>query len=249
MKVLFFLFCILLPLVWLMKVLRRREHDRFLEANADDLALLEQYKTGVGIEPSADKPLENQEIHQKAKPNLAHKTRQKPTFEKAEGFTLKQIVLSEAHRKLLRIFDQLLGDRYRVFVHLPLEEFLEQQGEELGDGRISFLICDADYFNVVAGVEIENRDAANLAFLDKVFLQIDVPLVRLSKVQASHFDYVREKLDPFLNEKQKCPLCHSPIQKRKVSQAGKFQPQIQKKQVVYRWVCVDYPACKGNLRP
>ena len=245
-----------------MKLLRRKEYDKFLEADVDDLALLELYKTGVGIEPHSDKPLDDQVILQRAGEYLAQnnlaqknvdKTRHPSILGKANSFRLKQIVLSETHRKLLLIFDDLLGDRYTVFSHLPLDEFLEQQGDELKGSRISFIICDAAYLNVVAGVEIQSRDAINSAFLDQVFLQINVPLVRLSKVQASSLDHVKEKLsfllkENLLREDAKCSRCHSPMQKRKVSRGSESQLQIQQKQVVYRWICTGYPVCKGNLK-
>ena len=102
-------------------------------------------------------------------------------------------------------------------------------------------------------MEIQNRDTINSAFLDQVFLQINVPLVRLSKIQTSSLDHVKEKLCFLLKENlpkedTKCPLCHSPMQKRKVSRGGESQPQTQQKQVVYRWICADYPVCKGNLK-
>lgn len=245
-----------------MRLLRRKEQNKFLEADADDRALLERYKAGVGIEAEIEVPVVDQQLLKKAEvylsqnvskstiqdnvQNAPQKIADKPTG-KLDDVQLKQIIFSEAHRKLLHNLDQLLGERYRVFTHLPLEEFLELREDVPQGRRISFIICDAAYLQVAAGVEIQSAGPENLAFLSKVFSQVNVPLVCLTKLEASNVSQIREKLGAFLmldgsakgSPSQACPLCQSGMQKRKISQKGES---------MYRWVCIQYPACKGNSK-
>ncbi|MBL4681533.1 MAG: hypothetical protein JKY88_12530 [Pseudomonadales bacterium] len=192
----------------------------FLDSDVDDGVLLEKYKVSVGIETVV--------------PQATAISRALPS---ETPFRLKEIVLSEGHRNLLQTIEDVLEGRFRVFVHLPLKDFVDG-GSVLEGKEVSYLVCDPHYFNVLAGIDILNKDATETHFLRELFSEINKPLVLFPKKQIYTDEEVRAKLQFFAGAEQKCPNCTSSMEKRKLNSAAEQ----------WVWVCDNYPRCKGHLK-
>ena len=97
---------------------------------------------------------------------------------------------------MLQVLEQELDSRYRIFVHMPLQEFIKStNSDELGNRRISFVVCDRRYLIVVAGVEFHTQaNSDHLTVLQAIFDEIKIPLIRFP-IQAKYSgSVVRQKL-------------------------------------------------------
>jgi len=226
MGTLFFVGVLIAGLVIGFKRLRKKEQTAFLDSDADDSALLEKYKVSVGIEtvvPQATAISKVTAISKAVPPETP--------------FRLKEIVLSEGHRNLLQTIEDVLEGRFRVFVHLPLKDFVDG-GSALEGREVSYLVCDPHYFNVLAGIDIVKKDAKEADFLREVFSDINKPFVLFPKKQIYTEEEVRAKLQFFVGVEQKCPKCTGSMEKRKLNSATEE----------WVWVCDNYPRCKGHLK-
>lgn len=241
MGTLFILSVLVIGIIFGSKWLRKKEQASFLDSDSDDRVLLEKYKVGVGIETVVSQSYSKNQIDQAdqlAANQYLEESQPWPEAVASElPFQLKKIVLSEKHRNLLQTIETILGGKFRVFVHLPLKDFVEG-GPALEGKQVSYLVCETHYFNVVAGIDFEHKASGEATFLRDVFTDINKPLILFPKKHAYTEEEVREKLEIFVGIEQKCPNCGHSMGKRKLSGHPKQ----------WVWVCDHYPRCKGHLK-
>jgi len=152
--------------------------------------------------------------------------------ESARQYQLKENMLSTVHSTMLLRLDQLLGSKYRVFVHMQLNQFILAKVETK---TISFLVSKANEFVPLLGIDFEGEDAA---LLKVVFSSIDKPLLIVNPAEKQ----AEAQLESFLcahlelKDTRVCVKCGSEMRKRRAR--GKNAGQ-------QFWVCRRYPDCKG----
>jgi len=176
---------IAVALLLLIRLLRARETQNFLNT---DLSALKTTQDKWG-KVAVDSMIAKVEVQ-----SAADET------EKGSGdsaYRLKDIVFSEAHRKMLKILEQELDSRFRVFVHLPLVDFVQASDPQARlDRTVSFVICDKFYLRVVAGVEFSapGHRQSETDLLQNLFDEIKKPLILFPVRSDYSAPIVRRKL-------------------------------------------------------
>lgn len=240
MKTLFFLVLVVVTLIWVGRMMRRREIEKFRES---DSGLLNEFRQEVAprletsietpaltsfkgtLEPSTGTVVGSSvpPIEQSAAPIDAVSPR------------LKSIVFNERQRRYLELIEALLTDRYRVFVNLPVTDLMATSNS----GRVAFVICDGQYLSV----------EVILAFKDEIDQAMEALLLGASKpLLILRGNEKQERVKELLSElnvglvqtqdKPLCPRCHGDMRLR--------APESGKHAGKRFWLCTSYPQCRGT---
>ncbi len=233
----FSLFLVVLAgLYFLLRFMRRRELEKFLDA---DLSVIE----------SMDLPKAAEEHLAMRKASEVRVDAVVPAKDAETAiFSVRDAVLDDLHRHCLQVIEQVLPDKYRVFAQLPLAEFVRAGAGALipRTRQIEFLVCDRANFGVICGIALRGAgpsEVARLQYVESVFRQIRCPLVVLPMVQQLSSEEVREGLRdliPATDASPKCPRCSHTMAVRKMSKGVNAGTAF--------WVCSRFPDCKGVLR-
>ena len=194
MKTLLVIILLVAALLWVMRLMRRREIKKFRDA---DMAMLAELKKDVSDVASASP----------AQPLSA-----------LESPVLKSIILNERQRHTLEMLESMLVARYRVFVNLALSDLMTTSSAQ----RVSFVICDGLYLSVGAALEFENllhpMVSEHFAVTGKpllIFSDLETETSLTEKLRAVGIGLVEVATD-----KQLCPKCYADM-KFKAPTSGK----------------------------
>ncbi|MFT7243526.1 MAG: hypothetical protein ACI82A_000870 [Candidatus Azotimanducaceae bacterium] len=237
MKTLLIIILVGAALLWVMRLMRRREIEKFRDA---DMAMLAELKKDVPDAPSAPYSLPLQPLSELGSIPVTPSERAPSTslLSALETPVLKSIILNERQRRLLEMLESMLVSRYRVFVNLALSDLMTTSSAQ----RVSFVVCDGHYLSVESALEFEDQLHATVK---EHFAVTGKPLVILSdsETETSLMAKLREVgvgLVQVATEKQRCPKCDGDM---------KFKAPTSGKNAGKRyWLCCAYPQCRG-VRP
>lgn len=237
METLLVIVLIIAALFWVMRLLRRREIEKFRDA---DMTMLAELKKDVpDAEPALYAQLRQPQSELGSIPLTASVTTpSEPLLATLESPVLKSIILNERQRRTLELLESLLVDRYRVFVNLSLSDLMTTSSAQ----RVSFVICDGHYLSVEAALEFEDQ---LYTITTEYFAATSKPLLILSgsETATSLTEKLREVgvgLVAVAKDKQRCPKCLADM---------KFKAPASGKNAGKRyWLCHAYPQCRG-VRP
>ena len=227
--------------IWLIRYLRKREIEAFMEA---DLSVFQEFAAGR----DDNKGMRLAEESVVVAGNVVNLRGPRPDALPAMRFVAKDAIFDEVHRKFLTMLEKSLDDRLRVFVHTPLSDFLriESGSADLRDKVVSFLVCDKSRLKVVCGVMLQGNSPSEVErfrFLEGAFNQIGRPLVAFSVTTEPSLAEVREKIGRALGsapESRTCPRCGGEMSMRKVVKGVNAGKSF--------WVCKEFPGCRGVMR-
>ena len=229
----------------LFRFLRKREIEAFREA---DISAFEDFKL------ARDKKLRDPAVL-KAKAVANSNVVSLPaseTFQPIQPvFTLKKALFDEVHRLFYQRLEKVAAKKYRIFVGVPLEDFIRvsqgKTGEHVLRGRkLSFLLCNKNTMTVACGIELRGSGSdfgMQFEFVRKLFSQIEKPLIDFPLINNISEEEIREKLHEVLEESpltRSCPKCSREMTMLKAV-AGKNAGKSF-------WVCSEFPSCNGIAR-
>ena len=239
MKTLLVIILLVAALIWVMRLMRRREIEKFRDADLSLLAELKQEVGGAEPQPGQKEPQPGQIQPQpqvaslRVAPSLAGSAAQ--SLATLGSPKLKPIILNERQRRTLEMLESMLVSRYRVFVNLALSDLMTTSSAQ----RVSFVICDGHYLSVEAALEFENQleetVTEHFAVTGKRLLSLSD-----SETTTSLTEKLREVgigLVEVAAEKQRCPKCYGDM-KLKAPTTGKNAGKRF-------WLCNTYPKCTG----
>ena len=237
MKTLLVIILLVAGLLWVMRLMRRREIKKFRDA---DMAMLAELKKDVSDVASAPFSLPRQPSSVLGSIPITPPVSASPAqpLSALESPVLKSIILNERQRRTLEMLEGMLVARYRVFVNLALSDLMTTSSAQ----RVSFVICDGLYLSVGAALEFENLLHP---MVSEHFAVTGKPLLILSDLETE--TSLTEKLRAVgiglvevATDKQLCPKCYADM---------KFKAPTSGKNAGKRyWLCNAYPKCRG-IRP
>ncbi len=169
---------IVIGVVWLFRYLRQREQAKFRDSDMRTLHELTssdpklRKQTADSVESLASLPPQLKVVAEQAIADKAAEGR---------GASLRASALDEIHANVLRLLEELLGDRYRIFVNKPVVDFvrLEKGDGDLLGKTVSFVACDPQDFSVVFALVLRGAGQVEMSkyqFLEEIFAEVEVPL-------------------------------------------------------------------------
>lgn len=169
----------------------------------------------------------------------------------APVYELKKGLFDEVRRLFYESLERVAGGKYRIFVNVPLEEFIrvgkEKTGERILRGKnVSFLLCNKNAMTVACGIQLRGAGSEfnrQFDFLQELFRQIEKPLLDFPLINNISEEEIKQKLqDVFADSPltRSCPKCGNEMMMRKAvkgKNAGKTF-----------WVCSEFPSCSGITR-
>ncbi len=233
----------------LLRWMRKREVEAFRDA---DLSVFEDFKTKEKVDTASHRngsqqiDLRTSLLVDSALQNLPRK---EPV--RIASFQLKEKVFDEVHRSFYENLESVIAGRYRVFVEVPLVDFVRPAEGANGDGQlegktISYLLCGKDTLVVFCGVQLKGagRDISQYAeFLDSLFVQLGVPILHFPMVSHISVEEIKEQLEPLLEPDglaRQCGRCGKSMAIRKAMK-GKNRGKRY-------WVCDGFPGCNSIVR-
>jgi len=230
-----------------LRYLRKREIEAFREA---DMSVFEDFKA------TRDEKLIDP-VKVKAQSYLAATSSSNvvtiPTADTIQPhspvYELKKELFSAVYRHFYGNLEKVAGEDYRIFVDVPLEEFISVRQEKTGDqilkGKtISYLLCSKADLSVAFGIQLRGAGQEfnrQFEFLKSLFLQIEKPLLDFPLIDNISMEEIREKLDFTVSPlARKCPKCGNEMLMRKAVKGKNTGKTF--------WVCRGFPGCKGITR-
>jgi predicted nucleic-acid-binding Zn-ribbon protein len=233
-----------------LRYLRRKEMEAFREA---DMSVFEEFdaeRKEEAIDPIAIKAQSYLAATSKsagsnvvALPSAETSQPLKPVYK------LRRELYTEVYRHFFKNLEEVTGGNYRIFVDVPLEEFIvvsqEKTGERILKGKtISYLLCSRADLVVVCGIQLRGAGPElnrHFEFLKGLFLQIEKPLLDFPLVNNISKREIKEKLD-FTDSPlaRNCPKCGNEMMMRKAVKGKNAGKSF--------WVCREFPSCKGITR-
>lgn len=169
-------------IVFLFRYLRRRELARFRDT---DMKTLHELTGADPVSPTSTSGNGSADTSS-LPPKLRAVAEEAIASNGSEGLgaTLRSAALDDIHAHVLRLLEQILGRRYRIFINKPLADFVrieKGQGELLGRS-VSFLICDPEDFSALFALQLRGAGQAEMAkyrFLSSLMAEVAVPLAAL----------------------------------------------------------------------
>lgn len=230
--------CVLAGIYWLARYLRQREVEAFLDA---DLSVLQDMKTDA---LKVDLPAVATAVPDNVV-SLANRTMAAAGPE--DSFTLREALLDELHREFLQKLETVLAGRYRVFVQVPLTDFVRSPGDARLLGRhVSFLCCHPATFAVAFGIALKGAgptEASRHSFLETVFRGINRPLLSFPLVPNVSLREIEQGIGTALPDSpiaRACPRCGKSMAMRKAARGPNAGKSF--------WVCREFPSCRGITR-
>ncbi len=230
--------CVIAGIYWLARYVRQREVEAFLDA---DLSALQDLKADVmkGKMPDTVLALPDNVV------SIANHSVAPAVAE--HSFTLREVFLDELHRDFLQNLEKVLAGRYRIFVQVPLSDFVRGAGDAMLAGRqVSFLCCHPATFAVVFGVALKGAgptEASRHSFLEDVFRGINRPLVSFPLVPNVSITEIEQEIGvavPVSPIARPCPRCGKGMSMRKAARGPNAGKSF--------WVCREFPSCRGITR-
>jgi hypothetical protein len=252
-KALFFLMVVFAGIFYLLRYLRQREIDAFLDTDMVDFQSfsLEQRK-----ERESNPLMTRAEAYAALNPNVISLKTDTNDSEAIPAYVpdptlyrLKEKTFDEVTRNMLVQLSKVLPSDVTVLINVPLSEFVRSEKEEstrykLANNRVAFLLCEVSDLSVVCGLQLYEADSSGQSadFVKSVFVDIGRPLLQFPlSADVSDFE-IRDRLDPILlsRDKQECPKCGETMNIRKAVR-GKNAGNVF-------WVCSHFPNCRGVVR-
>lgn len=242
MKTILIIVLLSAALIWVMRIMRRRELAKFRDADA---GLLAEMKSDLGIEsppePSDDviAGLQPQPVGGMAR-NIEPGNRSAATLPlenlPLENPVIKSIIFSERQRRVLDMMESVLSNRHRVFVNLALCDLMTTGSNQ----RVSFVICDRNYLSIEGVMEFEDQLEETVTSYFHTAGKALMPITG-NETEAS-LKAKLLKLGPGLVDvsdikKPRCPKCFAEM-KLKAPRTGKNAGKRF-------WLCATYPHCRG----
>ena len=236
MKALFFLVLVIVAIGYLLRYLRKREMDSFLDADMVEFQSFSQKR----VESTEPDPLV---ARAQAARNPATAPAPDPTL-----FRLKAIPFNEVARNMMILLEAIVPKNISVLVNVPLSEFARAEtgnDVKLSNTLVAYLVCESRDMSVICG--LQHRDVGAIGdqgidFVKNVFGDIGLPLLEFPLSNDISEDEIRDQLDPILagREVSTCPRCGEAMTIRRVLK-GKNAGNLFR-------VCVEFPKCRGVLK-
>lgn len=252
MKALFFLVLVTLAIGYLLRFLRKREMDAFLDADM------------VGFQSSGQKKIESAEpdpLNARVQAYAALHPGVVTPDHSAPGdvdlplaapdptlFHLKTTPFNEVTRKMMILLEAIVPKNVSVLVNVPLSDFTRAEtgnDAKLSNTLVAYLVCESRDMSVICGLQHRDVGASGDQGIDlvkNVFGDIGLPLLEFPLSNDISEDEIRDQLDPILasREVSMCPRCGEAMTIRRV-QKGKNAGSLFR-------VCVEFPKCRGVLK-
>lgn len=233
MKALFFLVLVIVAIGYLLRYLRKRELDTFLDADMVEFQSSGQRQVESSEPDRLNAPAD-------VDPPLAAPD---PTL-----FHLKTIPFNEVSRKMMILLEAIVPNNISVLVNVPLSEFTRTETGtdfKLSNTLVAYLVCESRDMSVICGLQHRDVGATGdqgIDFVKNVFGDIGLPLLEFPVSNDISEDEIRAQLDPILasREVSMCPRCGEAMTIRRVLK-GKNAGSLFR-------VCVEFPRCRGVLK-
>ena len=256
----FFLFVVFTTgFVLLLRYLRKREVESFMES---DMADFQTFRQTHEVLKKPDSIIAQAEAYAAINPGIIELKQASPGAD--AGVKLDRLNFVDApvpilHRLKSHLFDEVTHNMLillrkvaprgvLVLLNVPLSEFVKTDTGEtsnLAALKVTYLLCDATRLEVICGVQHRDAGATGRQPIDQVksvFGDIGLPLLEFPVSNDISEHEVRDKLDPVLlgSEVQACPGCAGSMTIRRAIK-GKSAGRIF-------WVCNDFPTCRGVIK-
>ncbi len=256
MEGLFIVLVLLAGIGYLLIYLRKREVEKFMDADMVDFHHFKDTQQADAEEP--DPLMARAEAYAAMNPGVV--ALRKP--QKAEPdplllvdppdpvlFELREDSFDEVRRNMMILLNRVAPEGVTVLLDVPLAEFVQTSQASvtnLDATRITYLLCEQRDMSIVCGAQHRDAGVTGRQSIDKVkriFGDLGIPLIEFPvSNDISEFE-VRDKLEHVLvgsDEQQACPVCGQTMSIRKAVK-GKRAGRIF-------WVCTDFPSCRGVVK-
>lgn len=237
--------------VMLFRYLRKREMEAFREA---DMSVFEDFKAKREeklVDPIALKAQAFLASSGAEKSNAATLPAPESTQPVEPVYLLKKDLFDEVHRSFYENLERVAGKKFRIFVGVPLHEFIRTGPEKrsetgLGGKRVSFLLCNKNAMTIACGIQLRgagSEPGRQFDFLQELFRQIEKPLLDFPLVGNISEAEIREHLQDIFAESdlaRSCPRCGREMMMREAVKGKNAGKKF--------WVCTEFPSCKGITR-
>jgi len=259
MKDFFFFVVFITGFVLLLRYLRKREVESFMES---DMVDFQTFRQTHEVLKKPDPIIVQAEAYVAMNPGVIELKKDSPSADhgvQAESLIsvnapapilhhLKSYSFDEVTRNMLVLLGKVAPRGVLVLLNVPLAEFVKTdtgEASNLTKIKVTYLLCDATRLEVICGVQHRDAGATGRQPIDHVksiFGDLGLPLLEFPVSNDISEDEVRDKLDPVLlgSEVQACPSCGGPMTLRKTNK-GKSVGSIF-------WVCNDFPTCRGVIK-
>lgn len=227
-------------IVILFRYWRKREVQAFLET---DMSALEQMNL------AGDERISQSEIASFPSVDSAEKVdaqKESPV----STFHLREEIFDDVHRGCLKALDEVIDERQRLFVHVPLNDLIHSdekpERDRLKGVTLSFLLCDRDTLRVICGIQLKGQGVSELdkhEFVEDVFRQASKPLITLPMRTTWSPLELQEALADVLEHtasSRHCPRCGEEMIMRQAVKGKNAGKNF--------WVCKEFPSCRGIMR-
>ena len=259
MKGFFFFVVFITGFVLLLRYLRKREVESFMES---DMADFQTFRQTHEVLKKPDPIIAKAETYAAINPGVIELKKDSPGADagvKPDSLIfvdapvpilhrLKSYSFDEVTRNMLVLLGKVAPRGVLVLLNVRLSEFVKTDTGEtsnLAAIKVTYLLCDATRLEVICGVQLRDAGATGRQPIDhvkSVFGDIGLPLLEFPVSNDISEHEVRDKLDPVLlgSEVQACPDCAGSMTIRKAIK-GKSAGRIF-------WVCNDFPTCRSVIK-
>ncbi len=225
--------CVLAFLVWLGRLLRRREQARFRDIDAQMLGDLRQEHN---LEAPSSAPEYPSSIATGSEPAVDHEPNQPSNLDGLVTPTRRGSVLTELQYMTLTSLESVLKPGYRVLPNVPLSDFVTTAS----GARVSFLLCDGHLAPLLA-IEFMERKNQDVSL---ILSQAQLPELQIDRDESQvHLRSRLLAIEPawieMASDEQRCPKCYGDM-KLRAPKSGKHAGKRY-------WLCKAYPHCRGAV--
>lgn len=234
MTTLLIIACVIAFLVWLGRLMRRREQAKFRDVDAQMLGELRQEHK---LEPELPTAPIAVSAPKSAVSDASEDGQASLAIEALVTPTRKHSVLTDVQRATLHKLEGILAPAYRVFPNVAIADFVTTST----DARVSFLLCDQEHLTPALVVEfVEKRNEATSAIL----AEAGIPVLMMDRDESEvHLRTRLIELEPgwvkVESANHRCPKCYGDMQLR--------APKTGKHAGKRYWLCKTYPRCRGAV--
>lgn len=260
METLIVIIIVLVGIGYLLKYLRQREIEKFMDSDMADFQTFQITQKKSTKEPvSQDKILAKAEAYAALNPDAVKLNRSKeddtdlidPTVAPDPRlYSQKPDPFDEVTRHMLARLNEVTSDEIAVLWQVPLSEiaFIDDDPSanyKLSTHHIRYLLYKTKDMSLICGVQHQDRGSQGKPggdFVKGVFQDLGLPLLEFPvSADISELE-IRDQLDPILvsRESKTCPKCGQNMNLRRAVK-GKHQGKMY-------WVCAQFPGCRAVIQ-
>ncbi len=232
MKGFIIFFCVTAAIIWVLRIMRKREIEAFM---ASDAKMLDGWQSKTEVEDQQIDPILLR-AQAYAERTGAINVQLPTTPEKKPSYLLKQQAFSSNERQLLLKLQEGLGHGHVIYTNVPIEDFIANPPQT--KAKVKFLLCRQADLSIVGAVSYE--DDANILKLREVFASVERPLLEFKSSEPVTDNAIAGLMNLLNQDQVRCPKCDASMALRSAIKGKHAGKKV--------YVCNQFPDCRGVVR-